>query len=50
MIAQFGGEGQENFRRIMTSLTAAVVCLVELMIAVYMIHKGTRWKSKWRQH
>ncbi|MCD8149682.1 MAG: hypothetical protein LUE92_09000 [Clostridiales bacterium] len=48
MIAQFGGEGQENFRRIMTSLTAAVVCLVELMIAVYMIHKGTHWMNKWR--
>ncbi|MCD7943444.1 MAG: hypothetical protein LUH43_00880 [Clostridia bacterium] len=42
MIAQFGGEEQGDFRRMMTSLTASVVCIVELLIAVYMIYSGTR--------
>lgn len=42
MIAQFGGEGQGNFRRMMTSSTAAAVCLVEFMIAIYIICSGTR--------
>ncbi|MCD8118006.1 MAG: hypothetical protein LUE29_00695 [Lachnospiraceae bacterium] len=45
MIAQFGGEGQENFRRNMTSMTAAVVCAVELVMAVFMIYCGRRRKN-----
>lgn len=50
MIAQFGGEGQENFRRIMTSLTAAVVCLVEWLVALYMICNGTRRINDLKQY
>lgn len=48
MIAQFGGEGQGNFRRMMTSSTAAAVCLVEFMIAIYIICSGTRRMTRQR--
>ena len=48
MIAQFGGEDQGDFRRMMTSSTAAAVCLVEFMIAIYIISNGTRRISRQR--
>ncbi len=50
MIAQFGGEEQGDFRRIMTGATASVVCIVELMIAAYMIYSGTRRIKREKSH
>lgn len=50
MIAQFGGEDQGDFRQIMTSLTASAVCIVELLIAAYMIYSGTRGIKKEKSH
>ncbi len=41
MISQFGSADEESFRQIMTSITAAVVCVVEFVTAVYMIYNGT---------
>ncbi len=45
MISQFGSADEESFRQIMTSITAAVVCVVEIVTAVYMIYNGTRKQS-----
>ncbi len=42
MIEQFGSESQENFRQTMTSISAAAVCLIELVMAIYMIVKATQ--------
>ncbi len=42
MISQFGGVGNENFRRIMVSMTAGCICLIEFGIGIYMIRRGNR--------
>ncbi len=50
MIAQFGEGDNGTFRRSMTSLTASVVCIIELLIAVYMIYNGTRRINRKKLH
>ncbi len=41
MLAQFGG-GELEFRRVMTSISAGVVCALVLLMAVYMIVRSTK--------
>ena len=42
MLAQFGGNNTEQFRRIMTGSTGGGVCAIILGIAIYMICRSTR--------
>ncbi len=42
MISQFGGADNENFRRIMVSMTAGAVCLIEFGMGIYMIRRGNK--------
>ncbi len=42
MMSQFGSAGEENFRRIMASVTSGAVCLIEFVMAVHMIRKAKR--------
>ena len=42
MLAQFGGNDDALFRRIMTSATGAGVCIIVLGMAVFMIAKSTK--------
>lgn len=50
MLAAFGEEGEENFRRIMTGSTGAAVTLSILGIALYMIIKSTKEIRKQREN
>lgn len=42
MLTQFAQEGQENFRRLMTSLTGGCVSVILVAMACYMIIRGGR--------
>lgn len=42
MLAAFGGQDDGEFRRAVTALTGAAVCLLVLVMAVYMIVRSTR--------
>lgn len=42
MLAAFGEQGDGEFRQVTTALTGAVVCLLVLVMAIYMIVRSTR--------
>lgn len=42
MLSAFSEAGQENFRRLMTALTGAAVCVLTLAMAIYMIIHSNR--------
>lgn len=48
MLSAFGTEGQENFRRIMTSATGTAVCTFVLLMAIYMVIRSNKELKKLR--
>lgn len=40
MLTEFGGQGQERFRTVMTGLTGAAVCLAVLAMAILMVRQA----------
>lgn len=40
MIAEFGGNGDENFRKMMVAYSGGVICLINSFMAVYLIVKA----------
>ncbi len=49
MISQFGDAGEENFRRIMVTMTAGCICLIEFGMGIYMIRRGNKNLRELRQ-
>lgn len=50
MLTAFGGQGDGEFRQMITALTGAAVCLLVLVMAVYMIVRSTREIKGVRHH
>lgn len=48
MLAQFGGDADFAFRRLMTGLTGGAVCVIVISMAVFMLWKSARQLKKLR--
>ena len=46
MLAQFGGDDDMEFRRLMTGLTGGAVCVIVIAMAVFMLWKSARQLKK----